>query len=170
MSFGFSISDFALCAQICHGIYHALKEAPGECTIFAQEVLHLHNLLQALSKDIEYVSKEPDGLAALAGRRPMLSEHGSRCIELLVAEIAGWNHFLTKDWRNKSFWVEIPLSDFSFKTSGLRRRFSQVKFARKIPHLREAVARIVRCLTFENVISIRYEERSRISHHVETCN
>lgn len=158
MSFGFSISDFALCAQVCHGIYSALKEAPRECEIFAQEVLHLHSLLQALSSDIEQDSPRPDGLAALAGRHPMLSLHGSRCIELLVADIAGQKDFLTSGWKYNDPTVAAFFA-FGFETSGLKRRFSQAKFLRKIPRLREAVASIVRELTCENVIFIRYENR-----------
>lgn len=168
MSFGFSISDFALCAQICHGIYSALKEAPRECEIFAQEVLHLHSLLQALSSDIEQVSPQPDGLAPLAGRYPMLNVHKNRCMELLVADIAGQKDFLKSDWR-----YDDPTVAAYFATgkeaSALKRRFSQAKFVRKIPRLREAVASIVRKLTFENVIVIRYENRSATSHNVETC-
>lgn len=166
MSFGFSISDFALCAQICHGIYRAMKEAPRECEAFARELLHLHSLLQALSNDIEHVSEQPDGLAALAGRRPMLSEHGSRCIELLVADIADHENLLkASGWRALP-WTDLKVAEpfsfrfeasaFYFESSTLRQRFSQAKFVRQIPRLREAVASIISKLTFENVILIRY--------------
>ncbi len=172
MSFGFSISDFALCAQICYGIYRALKEAPRECEAFAQEVLHLHSLLQALSYDIEHVSEQPDGVAALAGRRPILSNHGSMCMELLVADIAGQKDFLQAgDWRDRQSWTGPAVARyfaFGFSTSGLRQRFSQAKFVRKIPRLREALASIVRKLTFENVIFIRYDNRSTTSHDIKT--
>ena len=171
MSFGFSISDFALCAQICHGIYRALKEAPRECEAFAEEVLHLHSLLQALSHDIEHISEQPDGVAALAGRRPMLSEHGSRCIELLVADIAVHKNLLkASGWRVLS-WTDLMVAEpfafrfeasaFYFEASALRQRFSQAKFVRQIPHLREAVANIVSKLTFKNVILIRYRAYQR---------
>jgi hypothetical protein len=172
MSFGFSISDFALCAQICHGIYRALKEAPRECEAFAQEALHLHSLLQALSPDIEHVSEQPDGVAALAGRRPMLSEHGSMCIELLVADIAGQKDFFKANVRvsNKLSWNDLMVGHpfaFHLKASVLRQRFSQAKFARKIPRLREAVARIVSKLTLENVFLMRYGYLLETLHNIK---
>lgn len=171
MSFGFSISDFALCAQICQGIYRALKEAPRECETFAQEVLHLHSLLQALSNDIEHVSEQPDGLAALAGRRSVLSEHGSRCIRLLVADIAGQEEFLNANgWVDKLSWNHLVVAQpftFYLEASELRRRFSQAKFARKIPRLREAVARIVSKLTLENVFLMRYGYILKTLHNIK---
>jgi len=174
MSFGFSISDFALCAQVCHGIYRALKEASRECEAFAQEVLHLHSLLQALSNDIEHVSEQPDGLAALAGRRSMLSEHGSRCIELLVADIAGQKDFLkASDQIDSPKYLSrtdvMAMEYFLFRSErfGLRQRFSQAKFARNIPRLREAVASIVSKLTLEIVILSRYGYMSKTSYNIK---
>ncbi len=171
MSFGFSISDFALCAQICHGIYCALKEAPRECETFAQEVLHLHSLLQALSNDIEYVSEQPDGLAALAGWRSVVVQHTSGCIRLLVADIAGHKEFLNAtnsvdelSWNRLV--VAQPFTAY-LGASELRRRFSQAKFARKIPRLREAVARIVSKLTLENVFLMRYGYILKTLHNIK---
>lgn len=174
MSFGFSISDFAFCAQVCYDLYHALKEASRECEAFAQEILHLQSLLQALSNDMKHVSEQPDGLAALASRRSMLSEHGSRCIELLVADIAGQKDFLKASDQIDSYKYlsgtdATAMEYFIYRSErfALRQRFSQAKFARKIPRLREAVASIVSKLTLEIVILNRYGYMSKTSYDVK---
>ena len=168
MSFGFSISDFALCATFTYRIYRALKDAPKECEIFAQEVLHLHSVLKTLADDIASVSEQSGGCASLANRLPGLSESGSRCIELLLADIAGQKDLsITSDLRHDVSWFTAVSPDdswcnshyTSFTQPSLRKRFSQAKFARRIPHLREAVANIVSKLTAESVLIIRYDLR-----------
>lgn len=168
MSFGFSLSDFALCAQLCHNIYRALKEAPRECEAFALEILHLHNLLKVLAADIANVSAKPNGLVDLAKRQPNLSLYGAQCIELLIADIAGYSDSWSQLHRfheHDSFRVPraSALEGFEFAVtalSTLKQRLSQAKFSRKIPRLRQDVANILSKLSAENVQIVRYDPRA----------
>ena len=151
MSFGFSISDFALCANVTHQIWRALKDAPRECQTFAAEVAHLYSVLNALSDDIESLSQQPNGQASLAKVEPKLSEYGSRCIELLLVDIAGDPK--AHSWENNpNFFDHLWNGN---ENPNLKQRFSQTKFARKIPRLREAVASIMNKLIAENVMVVR---------------
>lgn len=159
MSFGFGVSDFALCVKVAHHIYHALKDASRECEAFAQEVLHLHSLLKTLTEDIRDIDEQLDNDSALGlwDYHSALSEHGARCLQLLCEDIAGekLRSYDNRVFRDQAYYLEggSPLET-------LRRRFSQVKFARKIPRLRRALAGVVSQLNAESVLVVRYVSMS----------
>ena len=165
MSFGFSLSDFALCVKVAHSVYCALKDGPNECKTFAQEVLHLYGVLQGLRDEIEYICKDnPRTAAPLAHQQPGLSEHGLRCLELLLIDIASVENlpFRVSETRSLGFkeghLTFIPNrdgSDLCSNFSSLKERFRQARFSRKIPHYREAVAGIISRLTAESVLLVR---------------
>ena len=168
MSFGFSLSDFALCINLSNTVYRALRDAPGECEVFAQEVLHLEDLLRGLWDDIEDEIKDGDTFGLLTRRYPGLSEHGSRCLELLCADIVGEQalslrngpiprqpHPIIPKNCNGSIFGDLYLE--------AKQRFSHAKFARKIPRLRMMVAGIVGKLTAETVLIMKYEPEGLLS-------
>lgn len=166
MSFGFSVGDLAFCVKVSYSIYHVLRYAPEECTAFAEEILHLHDVLERLWDEIKENGKSPEPFTILNERQPGLSEHGSRCLKLLLVDVMGDEHLLLSEEAKRKFSEEKHIAVtksrfFDLKRRdvflGLRTRFSQARFLRKIPPLREAVAGIVSKSTVENVLLMKYD-------------
>ena len=165
MSFGFGIGDLAICIRVSYTVYRALKDAPKECEILAKEILHLQSLLKRLRDDIEAIGK--DTRAILPDRQPGPSEHGARCLELLLADIGGIEYLplsASGDASERLILTERLVLSKSYPYSDLRHRFSQAKFFRKIPRLRAAVADIVNKVTAENVLISRYDFKATTTH------
>ena len=172
MSFGFGLSDFALCARVAYDIYQALKQAPETCHLFSLEILHLYDILTSLHGDLrrELTTEQWLQPSLLAQEKSVLSQYGTRCLKLLLEDIGGCAGFAGNcDWREYPWrlhgYVEDYVSthdrchgndDRSQLIGHLRERFRQAKFARKIPKYPEAVAGIVGKLTSEKVIVLGY--------------
>ena len=163
MSFGFGLSDFALCVKVALSVYDGLKNGPSECKSFADEIFHLYTVLKGLQDEIDSVCKDNPGTAApLNYRQPRLSEDGLRCLELLLEDISGVDHLAFpvsetsglefEEGRLAFILNRAGHSDSSVSLSSLKKRFHQARFSRQIPRYREAVADIIRKLTAENVL------------------
>lgn len=173
MSFGFGLSDFALCTKVAFSVYDGLKNGPSECKSFADEIFHLYTVLKGLQDEIEAVCKDDARLALdfftppLAHRQPGLTEHGLRCLELLLVDIRGVENLPFPVSEKSSLGFEkgrlaFTLNRGSYRDSSdfltlssLEKRFYQARFSRQIPRYREAVADIINKLTAENVLLIR---------------
>lgn len=187
MSFGFSVSDFALCAQAAYNIYQGLKRAPETCHRFSLDILHLHHLLIDLRGEIDRKNSSVNS-NGWAQREPALSDHVLRCFMLLVIDIAGAQGALTgRPIGRQDLWlpgrydnprrpedIEIGRWLDDCRRAGdtirsheqwiesLQKRFRQAIFARQIPRLRWDVADIVQKLTAEKVLMLGYVPSAHI--------
>lgn len=100
MSFGFSISDVALCARGVYNFYQCLKSAPGSCQAFAIDVLHLHHLLRELHRGLDSEWLDTVNHTLFERETDVLSHHVMQCVELLLHDIGGdWQSQRDTDWR-----------------------------------------------------------------------
>lgn len=134
MSFGFSVSDIYGCAHLAYSFYRELREAPGACKEFSQELLLFSEVLSK-TKDLRHSDK-----AALKACI-------DNCKELLYVQIGGAS---TVPKTNR---LEVSEGVTFFRS--LRQRFRERQFASQLPKFQRAISARIEKLTALNVLSIQ---------------
>lgn len=146
MSFGFSVSDFVYCAHIAYKLSVEFKEAPGACRSFRNELVLFH---QTLLETQSLLGKKKNDLDDSV--QAMLATSAYICKELLYVQILGYKN-VPNDLQSLTY-DTLPM--FDTYIFGLRRRFGERKFAKKIPQFQSAISSRINALTALNVILIR---------------
>ena len=146
MIFGISVSDIYGCARLAYGLYEELKQAPGDCQAFAQELLLFHQMLIKIST----INSENGHLDH--SDQAALSACLDSCKELLCKQIVGIQE-MPADLDKVGVDLVTPLPIRSeYKDYGLpfhrnvglfrtwRQRFEKRKLALQIPKLQRAIS------------------------------
>ncbi|KAL8830178.1 MAG: hypothetical protein Q9191_001574 [Dirinaria sp. TL-2023a] len=120
--------------EASYSIYRALKDAPKECEILAEEILHLNSVLKRLRDDIEAVGTE--STAKPPDERHGLGEHGARCLELLLADIGGIEKFPSSESDDVSEELKLVCKQDKALQSQLRVETSQTELRSEIKESR----------------------------------
>ena len=186
MSFGFSISDFVICAQWAWYIYDALETGPAECQAFAKEVLFLHQILAKVHESLRdtnrYLSSEEGD--ALQRHIMNFEEFYSSITDSKFEDFFGGSEqqslymqrtpvhsqlfssealSLLKDTESARTWAETENNIRLLGISKIRERIRAARFAKKIPKLQRSVTAQIEKLTAFNVLLIQYNTLTMVA-------
>ena len=158
MSFGFSVSDFALLAKLAWQLYGALKDGLAECQAFSREVLSFHQVLEKVTSNLEAQSHHLNSV-----EQATLNQYAMECNELLCSKIFS-DVSLQSMYEYPDIYDPDPM-DHPRGWRGRRINFSHMceikgkvrsaNLARKIPKLQRAITAQVEKLTAYNVLLVQ---------------
>jgi len=160
MNFGFSLSDFVTLGELALKLYDEFKEAPGACRAFANELLLFHRILDKLGSNLQ------DDNFLGASDYAALKACADSCKELIYVQIYGAARvpipnqmhgttpgtFIRLD---SGILQRGPDGDDRFLRAW-RQKWSERKFAARIPELQRAVTAHIQSLTAFNSLIARY--------------
>lgn len=161
MSFGFSVSDFITLGGLTLKLYDEFKAAPGACRAFANELLMFHQILERLGFELQ---SHTDYLEA--SDHAALRACADSCKELIYVRIYGASCVPTElptygiKSTTSSKIVNVILQPRPYDNDRFhrawRQKWSERKFAARIPELQRAVTAHVQSLTAFSSLIIRY--------------
>lgn len=145
MSFGFG------CARIAYEIYRGLREAPGECKEFAEELLQYRQVLLRLGHTVESNKKycnESDGF--------VLGSHVEGCNDLLYSQILDVGHRSVTFFGSRNG-LKNDESSPRHEVSGwhILQRSRDLKWSRRIPKFRQQIRVQIEKLTAYTVLLLQ---------------
>ena len=161
MSFGFSVSDIALCAHLAYKLYDEFMQAPGACREFARDLLLFHQVLLKTQSTIECEISNLNHSDQAALKACLDS-----CKELLYEQICASKvpssldvGRYVRDFESQCTLLD-PLvhPDYSGEIrffQGCRLKWRERKFALRIPKLQRAISLHIEKLTALNVLLIQ---------------
>ena len=179
MSFGFGISDFVCCGQLAYQLYIDLKDAPGDCQGFANELLLLHQIILKTEASIIRAGNVLDD----AGRAT-LGLCAEMCKDILFVQVAGIDKdkntgvidfgildisiYHGEGWGGSSWddrTLHFPRSRLYYDNAIsspkltrliylVRQRFRERSFAKRIPKFRSAISTVTEKLTSFQILVV----------------